>query len=87
MSRNTHEVGAYVRTVNKERTIVEAKPLSLASAVTQNQIRVGIIGANAKQGWAKVSHIPAINGIPGLKLAAGNEQGTECAASGTSLWC
>ena len=38
--------------------------------MTQKDIRVGIVGANAKAGWAKVSHAPAINGLPGLKLAA-----------------
>jgi predicted dehydrogenase len=38
--------------------------------VTQRDIRVGIVGANAKTGWAKLSHVPAINGLPGLKLAA-----------------
>ncbi len=31
---------------------------------------VGIIGASATRGWAKDSHIPAINGVDGLKLAA-----------------
>ncbi len=40
------------------------------SAVTRKEIRVGIIGANAKANWAKLSHVPAINGLPGLKLAA-----------------
>ena len=39
-------------------------------AVTQKEIRVGIVGANAKAGWAKLSHVPAIKGLPGLKLAA-----------------
>ncbi|HEX8799141.1 MAG TPA: Gfo/Idh/MocA family oxidoreductase [Terriglobales bacterium] len=91
MSKNTHEIDAYVRTVNKERTIVEAKPLSLGSAETQNQIRVGIIGANAQGGWARVSHIPAINGIPGLKLAAvatRNEESARMAAEsfGADRW-
>jgi predicted dehydrogenase len=38
--------------------------------MTQSEIRVGIVGANAKASWAKVSHVPAINGLPGLKLAA-----------------
>jgi len=38
--------------------------------VTQNEIRVGIVGANAEKSWAKVSHVPAINGFPGLRLAA-----------------
>jgi predicted dehydrogenase len=40
------------------------------SAVTHKEIRVGLVGANAKAGWAKVSHVPAINGLPGMKLAA-----------------
>jgi predicted dehydrogenase len=91
MSKNTRGIDAYMRTVNKERTIVEAKPLSPGSAVTQDQIRVGIIGANAKRGWAKVSHIPAINGIPGLKLAAvatRNEESARLAAEsfGADCW-
>jgi predicted dehydrogenase len=38
--------------------------------MTQKEIRVGIVGANNKAGWAKVSHVPAINGLPALKLAA-----------------
>jgi predicted dehydrogenase len=38
--------------------------------MTQKQIHVGIVGANAKSSWAKVSHVPALNGLPGLKLAA-----------------
>jgi predicted dehydrogenase len=38
--------------------------------VTQNEIRVGIVGANAEKSWAKDSHVPAIKGVPGLRLAA-----------------
>ena len=38
--------------------------------MTQKETRIGIVGANAKASWAKVSHVPAINGLPGLKLAA-----------------
>ena len=38
--------------------------------MTQNEIRVGIVGANAENSWAKVSHVPAIKGVPGLRLAA-----------------
>jgi len=38
--------------------------------MTQKAIRVGVVGVNAKSGWARVSHIPAINGLPGMKLAA-----------------
>jgi len=33
-------------------------------------LRVGVIGASAKRGWARISHIPAIQQLPGLKLGA-----------------
>lgn len=33
-------------------------------------LRVGIIGASAERGWAKVSHVPAVQGLAGLELAA-----------------
>ncbi len=52
-------------------------------AVAQREIRVGIVGANANGSWANVSHVPAINGLPGLKLAAvatRNEQSARKAA-------
>ena len=38
--------------------------------MAQKQIRVGIVGADTNASWAKVSHIPAIRGLPCLKLAA-----------------
>jgi predicted dehydrogenase len=38
--------------------------------MTQKQIQVGIVGASAQKSWAHVSHIPAINGLSGLRLAA-----------------
>jgi predicted dehydrogenase len=38
--------------------------------MTKKEIRVGIVGANAKKSWANASHVPAIKGLPGLKLAA-----------------
>jgi hypothetical protein len=40
------------------------------TVVTQTEIRVGIVGADTKASWAKVSHVPAINGLPGVRLAA-----------------
>src|SRR5580704_14717585 len=49
----------------------------------QKEIRVGIVGANANKSWAKMSHVPAINRLPGLKLAAvatSNEQSAREAA-------
>ena len=33
-------------------------------------LRVGIIGASAERGWAKISHVPAVQGLAGLELAA-----------------
>src|SRR6266581_3961090 len=59
--------------------------------VTQKEIRVGIVGADAKASWAKVSHVPAINGLPDLKLAAvatRNEQSAREAAEafGADRW-
>jgi predicted dehydrogenase len=35
-----------------------------------NMLRVGIIGANARGGWAQDSHVPAVQGLAGLSLAA-----------------
>ena len=57
----------------------------------QEQIRVGIVGANAKKSWASVSHVPAIKGLTGLKLAAvatRNEQSAREAAEafGADRW-
>jgi predicted dehydrogenase len=64
---------------------------SRGSVVTQKQIRVGIVGADSKASWAKVSHVPAINGLPGVRLAAvatRNEQSAREAAEafGADLW-
>ena len=59
--------------------------------MNQKEIRVGIIGANANSSWAKVSHVPAINGLHGLKLSAvatRNEQSAREAAKafGADRW-
>src|ERR1700738_5294859 len=42
----------------------------MQTARAQKEIRVGIIGADNKASWAKVSHVPAIKGLPGMRLAA-----------------
>jgi predicted dehydrogenase len=59
--------------------------------MSKNKIRVGIVGANAKSSWAKVAHVPAIKGLPGLRLAAvatRNEQSAREAAKafGADRW-
>jgi predicted dehydrogenase len=61
------------------------------SALTRKEIRIGMVGANAKASWAKLSHVPAINGLPGMKLAAvatRNEQSAAEAAEafGANRW-
>lgn len=38
--------------------------------MTQKQIQVGILGASAQKSWAHLSHVPAINGLPGRRLVA-----------------
>ncbi len=38
--------------------------------MTDRPLRVGLVGANADQSWAKLSHIPAIKALPGLELVA-----------------
>jgi predicted dehydrogenase len=40
------------------------------AAAFRKEIHVGIVGADTKASWAKVSHVPAINGLADLKLAA-----------------
>jgi predicted dehydrogenase len=38
--------------------------------MTPKAIRVGLVGANAEAGWARMSHVPVIKGLSGLRLAA-----------------
>lgn len=38
--------------------------------MTKKEIRVGIVGADNTGSWAKLSHVPAIKALPGLRLAA-----------------
>src|ERR1700758_5004259 len=59
--------------------------------MTQKQIHVGIVGASAQKSWAHLSHVPAINGLSGLKLAAvatRNEQSARKSAEafGADRW-
>jgi predicted dehydrogenase len=61
------------------------------SANTPQEVRVGIVAADTKAGWVKVSHVPAVIGLPSVKLAAvttGSEQGAREAAEayGADRW-
>ncbi len=47
------------------------------------RLAVGIIGASAERGWAKISHVPAVQQLAGLELgavAAGNQEKSDAAA-------
>ena len=46
-------------------------------------LRVGIIGASAERGWARISHVPAVQELPGLSLDAvvGSSQAAADAAA------
>ena len=59
--------------------------------MTQKQIQVGIVGASAQKNWAHLSHVPAIHGLSGLRLAAvatRNEQSARKSAEahGADRW-
>lgn len=59
--------------------------------MTQKELRIGIVGASVNGNWAEVSHVPAINGLRCLKLAAvatRNEQSAREAAKafGADRW-
>lgn len=42
-------------------------------------LRVGIIGANAERGWARESHVPAVQKLAGLEFAAVANRGQDTA--------
>ena len=50
---------------------------------TTKALGVGIIGASAERGWAKISHVPAVQQLAGLELvavASGNQAKADAAA-------
>ena len=51
--------------------------------VMGEDLRVGIIGASATRGWARDSHVPAVQGLAGLRLGAvvGTDQRSADAAA------
>lgn len=59
--------------------------------MTQKEIHVGIVGASAQKSWANISHVPAIDGLSGRRLAAvamRNEQSARKSAEafGADRW-
>ena len=49
-------------------------------------LRVGIIGANAERGWARESHVPAVQHLDGLELAAIANKGQEAAEAAAAAF-
>ncbi len=59
--------------------------------MSPTQLRVGIIGASARTGWAQISHVPAIQALDGITLEAvatrREESAREAAAAfGARTW-
>jgi predicted dehydrogenase len=68
-----------VQTLNTEKVGVKTDRSNAAEALAggttpvrsaSRTLRVGLIGASADAGWARVSHVPAIKALAGLELAA-----------------
>lgn len=56
-----------------------------------DEVRVGVVGADARASWAGVSHVPALKALPGVRLVAVATQSADSAreaaeAHGVSLW-
>ncbi len=49
-------------------------------------LKVGIIGANAERGWARESHVPAVQYVDGLELVAVANRGQEAAAAAAAAF-
>ena len=49
-------------------------------------LRVGIIGANAARGWARESHVPAVQYLEGLQLVAVANKGQEAAEAAATAF-
>lgn len=49
-------------------------------------LRVGIIGANAERGWARESHVPAVQHLDGLELAAVANKGQAAAEAAATAF-
>lgn len=49
-------------------------------------LRVGIIGANAERGWARESHVPAVQHLAGLELAAVANKGQAAAEAAAAAF-
>lgn len=64
--------------MNRQRNIPATVPVvsqgmnqaSNSKTASTKPLRVGIVGASAERGWAKISHVPAVQALAGLELEA-----------------
>ncbi len=42
--------------------------------MTDKELRVGIVGADNQDSWAKISHVPAVKNVPGTYETPGFER-------------
>ncbi|WP_394821496.1 Gfo/Idh/MocA family protein [Pendulispora albinea] len=50
------------------------------------KIRVGIVGANAERGWAKVAHVPALRALPQFEITAVSTRNRASAEQAAALF-
>lgn len=55
-------------------------------AGVERPLRVGVVGANARRGWSRISHIPALQALPEYELAAVCTSSRESAAEAASAF-
>lgn len=53
---------------------------------TKSELRVGVIGADNQASWAKLSHVPALADVPGVRLAAVATRSEESAKEAASAF-
>lgn len=67
----------------QETSAADAENCGRAPESTDRKLRVGLIGASPTRGWAKISHVPALEHFPGFELSAvlGTDQAKADAAA------
>lgn len=60
--------------------------VSTATPPTRSPLRVGIVGASPKRGWAAAAHLPALAALPGLTCAAVSSTRLEGAREVAQRW-
>ncbi|MCJ2071330.1 Gfo/Idh/MocA family oxidoreductase [Methylobacterium sp. J-030] len=85
------ELIARIGTRHTRREVAEESNTMRDGAVRERKIRIGIVGATPRRGWAGSAHVPALQAIPSLTLhavATRSEASARIAAEafGAPLW-